>query len=164
MTQASQVATVEFTEDGKRKVEWLLGRYPTRKAALLPVLRIAEEEFGSITDEAIPYVAGLLGLSPGQVYGVVTFYTHFRRPTDGKYLIQVCGTLSCALRGCASLTRHLEEKLGIKPGETTKDKKFTVKKVECLASCDTAPVIELNGVYHENLTVEKLDGILDGLP
>ncbi|MBI4602892.1 MAG: NAD(P)H-dependent oxidoreductase subunit E [Planctomycetes bacterium] len=154
----------EFSEAAKRRIEWLYSRYPVREAALLPVLRLAEEEFGAIDGPAIECVAREMGISPGHVYGVFTFYTHYRREGDGKYVLQVCSTLPCALRGCRDVVHHLEERLGIGPGETTPDGRFTLKKVECLGSCDTAPVVQVNEDYHENLTLEKLDAILDALP
>lgn len=155
---------LRFSPPSKVRIEKLYPRYPTREAALLPVLRIAEEEFGGIGEAEIECVARELGLSPAYVLGVFSFYTHFRRKGEGKYILQVCATLSCALRGCRELVRHLEGKLGIRPGETTPDGRFTLKKVECLGSCDTAPVIQINDDYHEKLTLEKLDEILEGLP
>ncbi|MBI4586628.1 MAG: NAD(P)H-dependent oxidoreductase subunit E [Planctomycetes bacterium] len=155
---------LEFSPQAREKIAWLYTRYPTRQAALLPVLRIAEREFGGIGPAAIECVARELEISPGYVWGVFTFYTHYRRETDGKYILQVCSTLSCALRGCQEIVRHLSGKLGIQPGETTPDRRFTLKKVECLGSCDTAPVMQINDDYHENLTLEKLDQIIDRLP
>jgi len=154
---------LEFSPQAKKRIDWLYTRYPVKEAALLPVLRVAEEEFGEINHAAILCVAKEMGLSPGYVYGVFTFYTHYRREGDGKYVLQVCSTLPCALRGCREVVSHLEKRLGIEPGQTTADGRFTLKKVECLASCDTAPVVQINDDYHENLTLEKLDQILDSL-
>jgi len=153
----------EFSKKGLEFIDWLLGRYPDKQAALLPVLRLAEEEFGNIDDDSVMLVAETLDLSPGYVWGVLTFYTHYRREGDGKYLLQVCSTLSCALRGCRDIQHRLEENLGIEAGETTDDGLFTLKKVECLGSCDTAPVVQVNEKYHENLDVEKLDKLLETL-
>jgi NADH-quinone oxidoreductase subunit E len=127
------------------------------------VLRVAEEQFGVIDNDAVELVAREVGVSPGYVLGVLTFYTHFRRDGDGKYVLQVCSTLPCALRGCREVVHHLEQKLNLKPGETTPDGRFTLKKVECLGSCDTAPVVQINDDYHESLSLEKLDAILEGL-
>ena len=126
-------------------------------------LRLAEEEFGKIDRGAVMCVAKTMGISPGFVHGVLSLYTHYRREPDGTHVLQVCSTLSCALRGCRDIVHHLEEKLGIQAGETTADGRFTLKKVECLGSCDTAPVVQINADYHESLTVEKLDTILEGL-
>lgn len=154
----------EFSPTAKKRIEWLYSRYPLREAALLPLLRLAEEEFGNIDDAAVACVAKEIGLSPSYVFGVLTFYTHYRREGDGKYLLQVCSTLPCALRGCRDVVHHLENKYGIAPGQTTPDGRFTLKKVECLGSCDTAPVVQINDDYHESLSLEKLDRILDSLP
>ena len=152
-----------FSQKAGEFIEWLLGRYPDKQAALLPVLRLAEEEFGNIDDASVMLVAKTLELSPGYVWGVLTFYTHYRREGDGKYLLQVCSTLPCALRGCREIQRRLEDKLGIEAGETTEDGLFTLKKVECLGSCDTAPVVQVNEKYHENLDSEALDKLLENL-
>lgn len=153
----------QFSPEAKKHIEWIYSRYPVREAALLPLLRVAEEEFGVIDGPAIDCVAREIGLSPSYVFGVLTFYTHYRREGDGKYVLQVCSTLPCALRGCRGVVEHLEKKLGISPGQTTPDGRFTLKKVECLGSCDTAPVVQINEDYHESLTLEKLDQILGGL-
>jgi NADH-quinone oxidoreductase E subunit len=155
--------TREFSATAKKQIEWIRSRYPVKEAALLPVLRVAEREFGVIDQAAVACVARELGLSPGHVWGVLTFYTHYRREGDGTYVIQVCSTLPCALRGSRDVLRHLEEKLGIQAGETTQDGRFTLKKVECLGSCDTAPVAQINDDYHEHLTLDRLDAILDSL-
>ena len=152
-----------FSQKAGEFIEWLLGRYPNKQAALLPVLRLAEEEFGNIDDASVMMVAKTLELSPGYVWGVLTFYTHYRREGDGKYLLQVCSTLPCALRGCREIQHRLEDKLGIEAGETTEDGLFTLKKVECLGSCDTAPVVQVNEKYHENLDSEALDKLLENL-
>ncbi len=152
-----------FPPEARKHIDWLLARYPNKQAALLPVLRLAEETFENIDDAAILLVAKTLGLSPGYVYGVLTFYTHYRREGTGKYNVQVCATLPCALRGCRDIVHHLEERFGVASGETTEDGLFTLKKVECLASCDTAPVVQINDDYHENLSIEKLDELLDDL-
>ena len=152
-----------FSQKAGEFIEWLLGRYPDKQAALLPVLRLAEEEFGNIDDASVMLVAKTLELSPGYVWGVLTFYTHYRREGDGKYLLQVCSTLPCALRGCREIQHRLEDKLGIEAGETTEDGLFTLKKVECLGSRDTAPVVQVNEKYHENLDSEALDKLLENL-
>ena len=163
MSEAQAAPTREFSPAAKQRIEWLFGRYPVRTAALLPVLRLAEEEFGVIDDGAVECVAREVGVSAGYVYGVLTFYTHYRRPGDGTYVLQVCSTLPCALRGCREIVAHLRERLGIGPGESTADGRFTLKKVECLGSCDTAPVVQVNDDYHENLTTAKLDEVLVAL-
>jgi NADH-quinone oxidoreductase subunit E len=156
--------SVAFSETALSRVDKLLSHYPDKEAALLQVLYVAKSEFKIITPEVMEYIAGLLGINPLRVMDVVSFYTLYPRQEEGRHLIQVCATLSCALLGAESLVVHLEKKLGIKVGETTPDKKFTLKKVECLGSCGTAPVMQINDDYYENLTAEKLDDILAKLP
>jgi NADH-quinone oxidoreductase subunit E len=152
---------LKFSDAGMKKFEWLLTRYPQKQAVLLPTLRIAEQEFGELGLPEMKYVAGLLGISPARVFGVVTFYTHYRRAGTGCHHIQVCSTLSCALRGAQDLVEHIEEKLGIECGETTEDGLFSLSKVECLGSCDTAPMFQMNDDYYENLTHAEVDKIIE---
>lgn len=161
--------SVKFSAENLKKFQWLKGRYPTAEAVLLPALRLAEEQFGGIGQEALAYVAELLDLPPAKVFGAFTFYTHFRRRGAGKYLIQVCCTLPCALAGALELWAYLEKELGLKwdphhPEETTTaDGMFTLKKVECLGACGTPPVIQINEDYYENVTPARCDEILAGL-
>lgn len=152
-----------FSSKAMKHFEWLLTRYPTKEAALLPTLRLAEEEFENIGPPEMQYVAGLLDLPPARVYGVFTFYTHYRRQGTGTYHIQVCHTLSCALRGAKEIVEHIKERLGIDVGETTDDGVFTLSKVECLASCGTAPMLQCNDDYYEDLTTADVDALLERL-
>lgn len=154
---------MKFSEQSEQKIQEALARYPTRQAALLPVFWIAQEEFGWISKEVMELIAQRLDLSPAHVYGVATFYTMILKEPVGKYHLQVCRTLPCALMGCDSIIGHLKEKLGIAEGKTTPDKRFTLTTVECLASCGTGPAMMVNEKYYENLTVEKIDKILEGL-
>ena len=156
--------SVVFSETGRAEFERLLTRYPDRKAVILPALHLAQKEFGYVSDEAIVYIAGLIGTSPSEIEGVATFYTMYNRKPVGKYHVQICRNLSCSLLGAEHLIEHVSKKLGVRPGETTPDGKFTLTKVECLGSCGTAPVMQVNDEYHENLTVESIDRILDQLP
>lgn len=158
----SFVATT-FTNENRQEIEAILARYPNKKAALLPVLWLAQREFGVISDEVIALVSSTLDLSPAHVYGVVTFYTMFHRERVGKYQIQVCQTLPCAMGGCDRILAHLKKRLSLDVGETTADKRFTLSTVECLASCGTAPVMKVNDTYYENLTEAEADRILEGL-
>ena len=156
--------SLAFSENARRELEALLARYPDKEAAILPTLHIAQREFGHVSDEAIVYVAGLLGFTPARIEGVATFYTMYNRKAVGKYHVQVCRNISCSLLGAEHLIAHVSQKLGIKPGETTPDGKFTLSTAECLGSCGTAPVMQVNDDYHENLTEEKIDALLDRLP
>ncbi len=149
-----------FTEENLRKVEEIKKRYPTQMAAVLPVLWLAQQQFGWISEEVMRYVAGLLEVPFDHILGVVTFYTMYNKKPVGKYHIQVCGNVSCMLRGSDNLVEHLERKLGVKAGETTPDKMFTLDEVECLGSCGTAPMMQVNDDYYDNLTAEKVDRLL----
>jgi NADH-quinone oxidoreductase E subunit len=148
----------------ERKVDALVAKYPQPKAALLPVLWEVQKAKGWISLEAEDWIARRLGVSAAHVHGCVTFYTMYKQKPSGKYHIQLCTTLSCMLRGSDELLKHLERKLGIKEGETTPDGKFSIVRVECLGSCGTAPMFQLNDTFHENLTLEKVDRLLESLP
>ena len=149
-----------FTKENLDKSETLKKRYPTTKALTLHVLWMAQEQFGWISSETMEYVAGLLGQPLRHIYGVVTFYTMFNTKPVGKYHLQVCTNISCMLRGGENIRDHVCERLGIKLGETTSDNKFTVTEVECLGSCGTAPMMQVNEDYIENLSNEKVDTLL----
>ncbi|MDH5682694.1 MAG: NAD(P)H-dependent oxidoreductase subunit E [Spirochaetota bacterium] len=145
------------------EVNEIISHFPNKKAALLPVLRVVEEEFGFVDEDGCRLAGELLELAPSYVYGVLTFYTHYNREWHGKYRIMVCSTLMCALRRSKEIVEHIKKKLGIDIGERTADGKFSLEKVECLASCGTAPMIQINEDYYENLTIQKVDEILDSL-
>lgn len=155
--------SLKFSAESQSKIEEVLQHYPTKQAALLPVLWIAQEQFGWISEEVMGLIARQLELSPAHVYGVVTFYTLYHRTPVGRHHLQICRTLPCALMGSDEIFDHLKKKLQIGEDETTSDGRFTLSTVECLASCGTAPCIRLNEAYHENLTPEKLDEILERL-
>lgn len=155
--------TATFSAGSEKKIDETLQLYPTRQAALLPVLWIAQGQFGWISEEVIGLVARRLDLSPAHVYGVVTFYTMFHRKPVGRHHIQLCRTLPCALMGCEGIRQQLKERLGIGEGETTPDGRFTLSTVECLASCGTGPMMRVNELYYEDLTPAKLDKILEEL-
>jgi len=153
-----------FGQEFESKVDRIVAKYPETSGALLPVLWEVQRTKGWIDQEAEQWVAERLGLTPSHVHGPVTFYTMYKQRPTGKYHIQVCTTLSCMLRGSDDLVEYLEQKLGIKVGETTPDGKFSLVQVECLGSCGTAPMFQLNDEFHEDLTREKVDEILDKLP
>jgi NADH-quinone oxidoreductase E subunit len=151
-----------FDERNEKRFQETLKKYPSKMAALLPTLWLAMRQNGYLTDEILEYVAGRLDLSPVHVFAVAEFYTMFQTEPVGKYHIQLCRNLSCTLRGSEDLLTHLVNRHGIFPGETTEDGLFSLELVECLGSCGTAPVMRVNDVYCENLTVEKLDRIIEG--
>jgi len=153
----------EFSEQTKKKLEKLIAHYPQKKAALLPVLHLAQREFGRISYEEEKTVASLLGIKPIEVREVVTFYTMFLREQVGKYHIQVCSNLSCTILGADNLIDYLKEKLAIGVGETTADQKITLTTVECLGACEHAPCMMVNFDYYGNLDQDKIDEILEKL-
>ncbi len=153
----------EFSEQTKKAIAEIVARYPKKEAALLPVLHAAQREFGYISRATEKSVAGLLEISPAKVHEVVTFYTMYNRQPVGKYHVQICSNLSCSLMGAGSLIDHLSEKLGIQPGETTPDQKFTFSLVQCLGACEQAPCMMVNFEYFGNLDTPKIDEILDNL-
>lgn len=147
----------------KDEIEQILSRYPVKRSALIPLLYVAQRDKGHVTEEAMTEIARLLKLTPPQVYETITFYTMFNLKPVGKFHIQVCKSLMCALVGSDTIIGWIKTKLGISPGETTTDGLFTLSAVECLASCGTAPMMQINDDYYERLTEEKLDRILADL-
>jgi len=162
---AEDVADVAFDDVMDREIDAICDRYPETDtgAALLPVLWLCQERWGWISAGVMRAVADRLDLSPAFVQGVVSFYTMYRQRPPGRYLLQVCTTLSCQLCGTTGLVDHLRQKLGIGFGETTSDGNFTLMDVQCLGACGEAPVIQINNDYYTDLTPERLDGILEGL-
>jgi NADH-quinone oxidoreductase subunit E len=155
-----------LTPERDRQVEEILTRYPSghdKMAACIPVLHVCQDQHGWISDDVITFVSHRLDLPPAHVKGVVTFYTLFNQHPVGKHQVWVCRTLPCALRGAGEVLEHCEKRLGINPGETTSDGKITLRTAECLASCGTAPMIQVDKTYHENLTLPQVDAILDRL-
>ncbi len=173
MTEATTpplaVATVEavenptFDEAMESEIRRILKRYPDHGAALLPVLWLCQERWGWLSAGVMRAVGQRLDLAPAFVESVASFYTMYQRRPPGKYLLQVCTTLSCQLCGTSGLVEHLKEKLGIDFGETTPDGRFTLVDVQCLGACGEAPVVQINNDYYTNLTADSLDEILDGL-
>ena len=150
-----------LSPDRERKLAEILERSPHQDGGdLLPLLHLCQEQNGWISDEVVDYVSKRLDLSPAHVKGVVTFYTLFNQQKPGKHQVWVCRTLPCALRGAYDVIEHCEKRLGIKCGETTPDGKVTLRSAECLASCGTAPMMQVDKDYHENLTRERVDAIL----
>lgn len=152
-----------YGPDFERRVDELVARYPEPRGAILPVLHLFQERDGYIRPEAEVWTAERLGLTPAFVHGVVTFYTMFRTEECGKYLLQVCTTVSCMLRGCDRVLDHIKDRLGIELGETTEDGLFSLVNVECLGSCGTAPVIQVNDDYYEDMDIARTDALLDAL-
>ncbi|MBI4400051.1 MAG: NADH-quinone oxidoreductase subunit NuoE [Nitrospirae bacterium] len=150
-------------EKYKTEIDEILSRYPVRRSAMLPLLTMAQREEGYVSEAAMKEIASILRVTPPQVYETVTFYTMLNLKPIGTFHIQVCKSLMCALVGSDSLLVWLQARLGIKPGETTPDRLFTLSTVECLASCGTGPMMQVNDDYYERLTEEKVDRILADL-
>jgi NADH-quinone oxidoreductase subunit E len=150
-------------EEARRKIIESRERFPDRKSAILPALHIVQESCGYLTNESMDEVARLLDMPHSDVGGVATFYSMFFERPVGKYQLDVCTTLSCSLLGAEHLVDYLSRKLGIRVGETTPDGVFTLRTVECLGDCGRAPVMMVGDRYYDDLTPEKLDGIIDEL-
>ncbi len=150
-------------EKYKTEIDSILSRYPVKRSALIPLLYLAQREDGYISEAAMKEIAGLLNLTPPQVYETATFYTMLNLKPVGKFHVQVCKSLMCALVGSDTLVGWLRAKLGIKPGETTADGLFTLSTVECLAACGTGPMMQINDDYYERLTEDTVDRILADL-
>ena len=162
----NETSTVEFSEETKSLVQRIIKRYPEgkQKSALLPLLHLAQSEFdGWLSPSVMDYVASLLSIKPIEVYEVASFYTMFNLKPVGKCLLEVCRTGPCMLRGAEDIVAHIEKRLNIKVGQTTTDGSFTLKTTECLGSCGTAPMLQCGADYHENLTEEKVDELLETL-
>ena len=155
--------SLSFSDKKLKEVQSIVARYPQgkHKSALIPVLHIAQEEFGGwLSTETMDYVASVLNLKPIEVYEVATFYSMFNLKPVGKYMFEVCQTGPCMLNGSDDIVKYIYEKLGIKPGETTEDGMFTLKTVECLGACGYAPMMQQGKYYKEHLTKEKIDAII----
>ena len=152
-----------FSEATQRKIAEFKDKYPEKRTAILPAMHLVLKEVGYYNQNILKQIADLLEISEMEVSETVSFYTYFPREGVGKYHIQVCTSLSCGLLGAEGLVKYLEDKLKIEAGETTPDGLFTLSTVECLGSCGTAPVMQINQTYYENLTKAKVDQILEDL-
>lgn len=155
---------VKFSDTKLKEVEQIIQRYPEgkQKSALIPVLHLAQEEFGGwLSAETMDYVASVLNLQPIEVYEVATFYSMYNLKPVGRYLFEVCQTGPCMLNGSDNIIKYIFERVGIRPGETTTDGMFTLKTVECLGACGYAPMMQLGKNFREHLTKEKVDAIID---
>lgn len=153
-----------FSQQAEKKIDELLAKYPQKRSALLPILYVAQAENGYLSDDVMEYVAQRMGLTYLDVLSTASFYTMFYRQPVGKYVVQLCSNVSCWLMGSDHIEECIERKLGIRLGETTPDGKFTFIEVECIGACGGAPAMQINFDYHENLTPDKVERILDALP
>jgi len=141
----------------------IIGRYPRPKSALIPLLHLAQEQHGHVTNAAMAHIAELLRITPAEVYGTATFYEMFKFEPVGRYCINICSNISCQLVGAWELLEHAQERLGIKAGSTTDDGAFTLEDVECIAACTEAPALQVNYRYRYNVTNEDFDALVDDL-
>ena len=152
-----------ISEQAKQRMYDLAARYPAARSAVMPALYIAQQEEGYITQTALQAVAEATGLTVDDVESVATFYTMYYRHQPGRKVVKVCTSISCYLRNCDVLVEHLEQRLGVQRGETTPDGNYTLMTAECLASCGTAPVLQVNDEFVENVTIEMADALIDEL-
>lgn len=150
-----------ISEQAKQRMRELAARYPVARSAVMPSLYIAQQEEGYITRAGLEAVAEAIGLTVDDVESVATFYTMYYQQPPGKKVIKICTSISCYLRNCDALVSHCEQRLGIKRGETTPDGNYTLMTAECLASCGTAPVLQVNNEFVENVTPEMIDALID---
>lgn len=153
-----------FSPEVEAEIDEQLAKYPVRRSAILALMFIVQRERGYLDPPGVAYLADRMGVRITDIWEVATFYSMINTEPVGKYHVQVCRTLSCQIMGAGTITKHCAKKLGIKPGETTADGRFSLSEVECLGSCGTAPMLQVNFDYHENLTTEKVDQLLAALP
>ena len=149
--------------DNERLAHEIIGRYPRKKSALIPLLHLAQEQDGWVTDEAMAHIAELVEVTPAEVLGTCSFYEMFKRHRVGSYHVNICHGISCHLLGADELLHHAEERLGVKGGGTTADGIFTVEGVECIAACTEAPCLQVNYRYENRVSIGDLDRLLDDL-
>ena len=152
---------MQLSDDILREIDEIVARYPNDHSAILPVMHVLQRLEGYVTREAQDWVAVRLDMAPSKVEEVLSFYTMLYRVPMGRRHLQVCRSLACYLRGEEEITAHIQEKIGIAAGEKTADGKFSLERVECLGSCGTAPMMQVNDDYHENLTEETVDRLLE---
>jgi NADH-quinone oxidoreductase subunit E len=141
----------------------IIGRYPRPRSAMIPLLHLAQEQDGYVTNEAMAHIAALVGVTPAEVYGTATFYEMFKFEPVGRYCVNVCNSISCHLMGAGELLHHAEHRLGVRAGSTTADGMFTLQHVECIAACTEAPALQVNYRYRFRVTPEQFDALLDDL-
>ena len=152
-----------FTQENLDKIDKVLAKYPEKQAAVMPVLYIAQEQNGFVSVEVMREIASLLEMDETDVLGVATFYTMYHKHEPGKFHVQVCTNVSCMLRGGYDIYDAVVDKLGIKHGGVTADKKYSLEEVECMGSCGTAPMIAVNEDFYENLSRESALQIIESL-
>lgn len=152
-----------LNDDNTKLAREIIARYPRPRSATIPLLHLAQEQNGHVTNEAMAHIAELVGATPAEVYGTASFYEMFKFEPVGRYLVNICGTMSCALMGADELIHHAEERLGVRVGGTTSDGTFTLERAECQAACTEAPCLQVNYRYRFRVTPESFDALVDDL-
>ncbi len=152
-----------LTPDNLTLAREIIGRYPRAKSALIPLLHLAQEQDGRVTDEAMAHIAELVDVTPAEVFGTASFYEMFKFEPVGRYMVNICTNISCQLLGGEELLHHAEERLGIVPGQTTADGLFTIEDVECIAACTEAPCLQVNYRYFHRISHDEFDALIDDL-
>lgn len=152
-----------ISDDVKAQLREIVARYPSPRSGMLPCLHLVQDVEGYVTPAGVAAVAEAVGAKPDEVESIVTFYSMYRTKPAGKYVIKICTSISCYLCGCDNLIEHFEQRLGIKRGETTPDRRFTLQGVECLAACGMAPALQVNNEFVENVTTERADALIEQL-
>jgi NADH-quinone oxidoreductase subunit E len=152
-----------FTPDNEALAREIIGRYPVKKSATIPLCHLAQEQDGHLTDDAMVHIGELVGITPAEVVGTASFYEMFKREPVGRYVVNVCTSIACFLRGGDELLHHAEQALGVKAGETTPDGQFTVEGYECLAACTEAPCLQVNYRYFHQVTPDDFDRLVTEL-
>jgi NADH-quinone oxidoreductase subunit E len=152
---------MRFSEEFETRFTEMISHYPTKRSALVPTLLYAQDEIGSLSDEVIAELAGRLDLTELEVRNVISYYSMLTTKPRGKYNVQVCTNIACMLRGGEEILHHCKKKLGIGHKGTTEDGLFSLEEVECIGACSWAPAVQVNYDFHENLTIEKMDQVLD---
>jgi NADH-quinone oxidoreductase subunit E len=152
-----------LSEENVRLAKEIIGRYPRARSAMIPLLHLAQQQDGHVTNDAMAHIGELVGATSAEVYGTASFYEMFKFEPVGKYLINICGTMSCALMGAENLMHHAEERLGVRLGGTTDDGMFTLERAECQAACTEAPCLQVNYRYRFRVTDSDFDALIDDL-
>ena len=154
---------MKFSSEFEQRFTEMLTHYPSKRSVLVPTLLYAQDEVGYLSDEAIAEIAQRLELKELDVRNVISYYSMLTTKPRGKFNVQICTNIACILRGADDLYQHCQQKLGIRHKQTTADGQFSLEEVECIGACSWAPAMQVNYDFHENLTTEKVDKILDGL-
>ena len=152
-----------LNDDNVKLAREIIARYPRPRSATIPLLHLAQEQDGHVTNDAMAHIAELVGATPAEVYGTASFYEMFKFEPVGRYLVNICGTMSCALMGADELIHHAEERLGVRVGGTTSDGMFTLERAECQAACTEAPCLQVNYRYRFRVTPQSFDSLVDDL-